>query len=93
MILHSSKLPAVVSFVRDGCWIVGAQVWRRFGIDYETCLSLDPKGPRVDPCEQVRGSYVQPNGHCHSLHKSQKFSAKHERYSNTIGYVMAFHQY
>lgn len=29
------------------------QVWRRFGIDYERCLSLDPKGPRVDPCEQV----------------------------------------
>ena len=35
---------------------VAGQVWRRFGIDYETCLSLDPKGPRVDPCEQVGGS-------------------------------------
>lgn len=28
-------------------------MWRRFGIDYQRCLSLDPKGPRVDPCEQV----------------------------------------
>ncbi|CAN0025236.1 unnamed protein product [Laminaria digitata] len=34
-------------------WGVNIWVWRRFGIDYETCLSLDPKGPRVDPCEQV----------------------------------------
>ncbi|CAN0359550.1 unnamed protein product, partial [Ectocarpus sp. 8 AP-2014] len=34
-------------------WGVNVWVWRRFGIDYERCLSLDPKGPRVDPCEQV----------------------------------------
>ncbi|CAM9905331.1 unnamed protein product, partial [Ectocarpus fasciculatus] len=34
-------------------WGVNIWVWRRFGIDYERCLSLDPKGPRVDPCEQV----------------------------------------
>lgn len=30
------------------------QIWRRFGIDYQRCLSLDPKGPRTDPCQQVR---------------------------------------
>ncbi|CAN0336870.1 unnamed protein product, partial [Ectocarpus sp. 12 AP-2014] len=34
-------------------WGVNIWVWKRFGIDYERCLSLDPKGPRVDPCEQV----------------------------------------
>eukprot|EP00903_Cladosiphon_okamuranus_P016627 g15335.t1 len=34
-------------------WGVNIWVWRRFGIDYERCLSLDPKGPRIDPCEQV----------------------------------------
>ncbi|CAN0564808.1 unnamed protein product [Ectocarpus sp. 12 AP-2014] len=33
-------------------WGVNIWVWKRFGIDYERCLSLDPKGPRVDPCEQ-----------------------------------------
>ncbi|CAN0227530.1 unnamed protein product [Ascophyllum nodosum] len=34
-------------------WGLNIWVWRRFGIDYERCLSLDPKGPRVDPCEEV----------------------------------------
>ncbi|CAM9750231.1 unnamed protein product [Discosporangium mesarthrocarpum] len=34
-------------------WGINIWVWRRYGIDYEKCLSLDPRGPRVDPCEQV----------------------------------------
>ncbi|CAN0390980.1 unnamed protein product, partial [Phaeothamnion confervicola] len=36
-------------------WMWGATiwVWRRFGIDYRRCLSMDPVAPGIDPVEQV----------------------------------------
>ncbi|CAN0380288.1 unnamed protein product, partial [Ectocarpus fasciculatus] len=34
-------------------WGVNIRVWKRFSIDCERHLSLDTKGPWVDPCEQA----------------------------------------